>query len=849
MNIKFAENGLMAEGNMALAAKSYERSTASIVLQVVVGVLTLGIGALGIEAYYSSNKKQQQRDFVDLAGRLLKGMQETQDLRKGFKVPYKGSAIEFIPKEKGVDIHFEGEKVNLKNSSLNRIRRNLKKDILRNMDIYGPELAKMALRERAGLSRHAVIEFLEKRFKNINVDGMHTEKLVKACLDLIDNKREVEEIEKELKLNAATFSMIVDKECVELLANAENQKSSRGGKVNYIKEITRKDALEIRPEQSKDEIRVRKFLAEMFFPEKAWELDIIETGERTKSVFIHNADLLAELFSKSELIDAADLTEDLNVLVKSLMKVFKYMTNIGDGEVSSDEMAEILKSLPVEAYRGFSDLIDENIAGYDIGKIGGGDLLLKIDGIPKDNFGKFMSSVLKNYFANQHVVDKRAMLASFLENSGSKDANEAKLVALLKASGPYMQKMLQLLGDNAEGRLQVELNKLKANLTPINDDIVEAVLLNIVDESEGKIHKIDVSKSLGAASVGQTVQANIHWENRPEPEEVVIKILRPGIRLRADREEKFFESEAKKFSGMDITFKGISDQIKAELDLRKEAHNVGLAKVYNKGYKNLQAMSVIDKIRPAQGYMLLKKVQGNTVDSIFKELEERIKYPIDTESDVKEIGYKLSDGIKSLTKKWVTEAFFGSGFYHGDLHSGNVMFSNSASENGLLTVIDFGNAAVLSLEQRKAVFKMILASVARNADVFVKNYEKIMSDGGKKLAAEKEKRAVLVDKVRAIMSSSVDPGKKVADILRAATELSLEIPSVISNFSRSQMMLQNSIKKINELNVKIDRKIGNYLNTPQISFIELMVEVMDENIGGSFRLAHGDIINIITNRA
>ena len=59
------------------------------------------------------------------------------------------------------------------------------------------------------------------------------------------------------------------------------------------------------------------------------------------------------------------------------------------------------------------------------------------------------------------------------------------------------------------------------------------------------------------------------------------------------------------------------------------------------------------------------------------------------------------EAIYELIQVWFREAIFESGFFHGDLHSGNVFldideedaaFERRFSGNHLVTLIDFGNA-------------------------------------------------------------------------------------------------------------------------------------------------------------
>jgi len=824
MSFKLAERGLASDGNMAVAAKDYQRSKAGIVLQVVVGILTLGIGAIGVEIYHAKNKSQKQKEFINLAGELLKAMQSAENPEEGFKFNYRSliegqeSEISVARNGKGVTVSMGGETINIPNKTLGEIRENLKRDILSNADVYGPELAKLALKDEEGGTRSLAAQFLESRVVGLRTDLMSKDEIREAATRLIDNKVTGEELCKQFNPKDSIIEKIVDQECLEMIAAWKSSLNSASKKVIYTNPTEAPKITDLRKPQSKDEIRVRKFLAELFFPENAWRMDTKEPGARVRSVLLKNPELLAELYSRPELIDTAGLPKESTEDMKLILNAVKEQIGIKDEFVTPRTITTALELQCDESYNHIAETIDNEVEALNFSKIAGADLLQKISlakkGEKKGDFEIFIENVLVNYFSNQATVDKRAMLASFLENSGSNDADEVKLMALLKASGPYMQKMLQLLSDNAEeGNLKTALDDMKTNLSPINERIVEAMLTQIVVNSGGKIQQIDVKRSLGAASVGQTLLANVHWNDKPEPEEVVIKLLRPGVRLRADREVKFFEEEALKVSpAMGKTFEGVSEQIKMEMDLTKEAHFVELAKVYDVGYENMQAMKLIDKILPSQNYMLLSKAPGVTVKSAFDDLGKKIENGSFEEAS--KYSEKLTDGIRSLTKKWVAEALFGTGFYHGDLHAGNIMFSPDINEKGMLTAIDFGNAAILSRPQRKIIFKMVLAATVKNEKVFVRNYEKLLSNEGIKKIDEKEEsggltyREKLILETKRVMNEEKDPGLVIKTILDSANKLGLEIPATVTNFSRSQMMLQNAINRANEENIKIRRKFA-----------------------------------------
>jgi predicted unusual protein kinase regulating ubiquinone biosynthesis (AarF/ABC1/UbiB family) len=194
--------------------------------------------------------------------------------------------------------------------------------------------------------------------------------------------------------------------------------------------------------------------------------------------------------------------------------------------------------------------------------------------------------------------------------------------------------------------------------------------------------------------------------------------------------------------------------------------------------------------------MMIERAQGSTMKQYISMLRQNVSNRLFEPLDA---GPKMAQCLHNLAAKWFDEAMFGSGFYHGDLHSGNIMFKSDVGKSGLLTMIDFGNAKTLSMDERKAIFKMMVATQARDPGVFVENFKKILSPESQLTFGAKQ--VEFQQKVTEILSDSAKgPGEKIGAILGAANQLGLEIPGPIANFSRSELMLEEALNEVNQIN-------------------------------------------------
>ena len=462
----------------------------------------------------------------------------------------------------------------------------------------------------------------------------------------------------------------------------------------------------------------------------------------------------------------------------------------------------------------------------------------------QDTQMQLMKAALQMYFRDMPVMDQRAMLAAGTRYCVHAEgvSQGAKLGAILKGAGPVMQKMLQGLDASmfvGQPDFQMALSDMKDKLAPIAEPVIQAYLHDIVAKSNGDIRSIRVDKALGAASVAQALKCTIVKSDGTEVN-CVVKILRPDAHMRAQREKAVFEAAAREVgNGMLATFQGQFDSIMDELDLRKEAENVRLGnEVYdfskqdytNKdiaqsygSFSNVHSMKLVQGIEPSINVMVLEQAQGSTLENYLKDIgAESRRIADEAKTQLQERGpenapmiakdasdqlTRLYDDAKSkyealvnLAYMWTNEGLFAEGFYHGDIHKGNIMTDYSwkkspeevaADPNKGITLIDFGNASKLSSKQRSQVIQVVAGTATGDAKLFSEGYRALLSaDGQAKFdAAGPELQAKLAE----IFSKGTlnDTAARMSAALKLMQrEHQIEVPGAIHNFLESQRRLQ-----------------------------------------------------------
>lgn len=442
--------------------------------------------------------------------------------------------------------------------------------------------------------------------------------------------------------------------------------------------------------------------------------------------------------------------------------------------------------------------------------------------------GQFFRKIVTKYLEKSAPQEKRMMLASLLR-CGQAGQDESKMFgALLKGAGPIFHKIMQGVPENEiPPAMRGAFADMKTNLAPIPEKVVLSNLLRIVEGSENRIASIALKATLGSASVGQAFLCEV-TEADGTKRNCVVKMLKPDVHNRFLRESDLMCELAQEAGGDGFlaTFKSRLATISAELNFKSETDNVKLGNVYNGKVPHVHSVELYPGIAAEMDMMVLTVAEGDTVDGFLKKtadgtmarVRQSCKYlPVNNSGEVAryqapsleqfqrnrtELANLLGELKKrqqlmvGLAKNWFDEAVFGGGFFHGDLHSGNIMATGTD-----ITVIDYGNAMKLKPEEQKLLKGIICCATAGDVDVFVKRLNELVKLGNgnnETLLDDEDQAAEYKDFLKEIFSKG-GIGNSDARLLAAVNELQrrgAEIPGAVYNFLLSQNRLKNSMDAV-----------------------------------------------------
>ena len=349
----------------------------------------------------------------------------------------------------------------------------------------------------------------------------------------------------------------------------------------------------------------------------------------------------------------------------------------------------------------------------------------ELDELIPDEIGpmkQFFKKVIGEYYSNLHPIIWAQIVKSVIKNFAiEKPFTHEELYAfaskhILLNSGPFILKILQMVRPALSPELAKKYNLTKLSYPLLDESQVDYILDTVMVDRKRYGFVRDFS-----ASVGHVVK----MEDRVDNVKIIIKIIKPiaiaqscweysaltDIFPRGTCEHNFIKSM---ISSTGAEF-NVNQEIKNLIDGNKyytatynDVYGVNLDArlavinhlpgVIKDGPWNVLAMSL------APGAPLSHYVENNIVgekDTIFRS--------------------NLHRCLDILVAKFFIN-IIQNGFYHGDLHSGNVFYS---FETNIMTLIDFGAVGKMDLYDGSADIEMMIQIIIGSS---YSNFTGVLSD-------------------------------------------------------------------------------------------------------------------------
>ena len=274
------------------------------------------------------------------------------------------------------------------------------------------------------------------------------------------------------------------------------------------------------------------------------------------------------------------------------------------------------------------------------------------------------------------------------------------IVETLKILGPAFVKLGQALATRPDiigVQLANELAQLHDNMEPFSYEKIVKSIKTETGKDIGQLFKSFNKTPIAAASISQ-----VHKAKTFENDTVAVKILRPGVEKAIFSDLRFFKWCAKFLSSLDkeISFLRLSEAVdifealtKNEMDLRLEA---AAADELSNNFDKDERFIVPDVFWSLTSKRMLVTTW---IDGI----------KINDLDALKTGGHKIDVITKNSAEAFFLQVFR-DGFFHADMHPGNV-FINS---KGVIIPVDFGIMGRLHVSDRIFLAQLLKAILDRN---------------------------------------------------------------------------------------------------------------------------------------
>ncbi len=279
------------------------------------------------------------------------------------------------------------------------------------------------------------------------------------------------------------------------------------------------------------------------------------------------------------------------------------------------------------------------------------------------------------------------------------DSRGRRLREALQELGPIFVKFGQNIStrpDLLPDDIAVELARLQDEVPPFPAAIARRLLSEFYGRPVEEVFAEFEPEALAAASIAQ-----VHAARLPGGEEVVVKLLRPGIEDRIGRDVKLLYGLAKMATAwwpathrlrLVEVVEEYERTLAFEVDLSREGANASRLKRSFAGSQIIHVPTVYwDYCRPE--VLVMERIRG---------------VPIREIQQLKDAGVDIPELAARGVEIFFTQVFRDS-FFHADMHPGNVFVDISDPKNPRYAAVDFGIVGILDERDHHYLGQMLLA--------------------------------------------------------------------------------------------------------------------------------------------
>ncbi len=366
-----------------------------------------------------------------------------------------------------------------------------------------------------------------------------------------------------------------------------------------------------------------------------------------------------------------------------------------------------------------------------------------------------------------------------------------RLRQALEELGPTFIKLGQVLSSRSDLLPEPfvrELSKLQDSVTPLPFSVIKESVEKELNASLEDLFFSFSEEPLASASIGQVHEAILN-----DGKKVVVKVQRPGI-------DTLIKTDVSVLTGLAMALEKYAPETKVlapvtcveeffqamslELDFILEANNI------LKSRENLKSMP---DIYIPQVYLRLCTHKILVIEHL-----EGLK--LDNTVALNERGYDRT-ALAETTARAFLKTVLEDGFFHGDLHMGNLFAlapSSSGAGNARVGMIDFGIMGYLTPRSRESLLRIFLALSEEDFETLCLEFAELGSSRGKTdFDAFQRNIQTAVAPFLGLPLGSLNVGKILLDATTVAARHQIRIPREWMLIFKAIYTLEGTCRQLN----------------------------------------------------
>lgn len=444
----------------------------------------------------------------------------------------------------------------------------------------------------------------------------------------------------------------------------------------------------------------------------------------------------------------------------------------------------------------------------------------------------------------RYRVQQKSYISSILEGRVAEEEVELRLPlpavlrSILEDLGPTYVKLGQILSTRADllpPEYIEELQKLQERVTPIDWPKMEEVILSEwrrkhpppalpSDEEYEPVTSVDQifaqfeREPMASGSLGQVYRAVLldrygEYGPRLSQHKVIVKVQRPGVEevVNADIAvlldfARLLQRRIRIVKTYDVVglMEEFASVLRGELDFSREGTNTEIM-----GHNLANAFPGRVKVprvywkHTSRRTLVLEYVQGEKIPGFFLPKEEAPLLPVPLETtDIlpEEVTNETRRQMSRMITDIVLQQLFVDGFFHADLHPGNIMIQfDGGVDRFVVILIDFGMVGRMDPRSRELLIDFLLAIIQFDA---VRATDRLLEFGQPMAPVDKQRLSQDLDHfLRQALGrpiSEVKVGEMLQQIMELAIQYQIRMPKFFLMLVRVLITSEGICRQLDE---------------------------------------------------